>query len=134
MRPADLVIADTDAHADFFAKLAGIPRNRIVVCFLGAEEPPLAPGWKPIEVFGCLFYGKMIPLHGLDTILAAARLAPEIPFRIAGAGQLEALLERDLSAQRRLDSLGGARANPARDPVERGVRSGSSAPPTRRQE
>ena len=96
MRAADLVIADTDVHADYFAKLAGIPRNRIEVCFLGAEEPLFSPGWKPNEIFGCLFYGKLIPLHGLDTILAAARLAPEIPFRIAGAGQLEALLERDL--------------------------------------
>jgi glycosyltransferase involved in cell wall biosynthesis len=96
MRAADLVIADTDAHADFFAELAGIPRSRIEVCFLGAEEPPFGPGWEPREPFHCLFYGKMIPLHGLDTILAAARLAPEVPFRIAGAGQLESTLESDL--------------------------------------
>jgi glycosyltransferase involved in cell wall biosynthesis len=34
----------------------------------------------------------LIPLHGLETILAAARLAPEIPFRVVGSGQLEALL------------------------------------------
>ena len=34
----------------------------------------------------------MIPLHGLETILAAAQLAPEIPFRVIGSGQLDALL------------------------------------------
>jgi glycosyltransferase involved in cell wall biosynthesis len=98
MRAADRVIADTDVHADYFSSLAGIPRDRIDVCFLGAEEPLFSPGWRRQERFGCLFYGKLIPLHGLDTILAAARLAPEIPFRIAGAGQLEGLLERDLPA------------------------------------
>ena len=96
MRIADLVIADTDAHADFFAALAGIPRSRVDVCFLGAEEPPFVPGWRRGDSFHCLFYGKMIPLHGLDTILEAARLAPEIPFRIAGAGQLDSKLETGL--------------------------------------
>jgi glycosyltransferase involved in cell wall biosynthesis len=96
MRLADVVVADTDVHADYFAALAGIPRDRVEVCFLGAEEPLFSPGWEPEGAFGCLFYGKLIPLHGLDTILAAARLAPEIPFRIAGAGQLEGLLEHGL--------------------------------------
>ncbi len=96
MRHADLVIADTEAHAAYFAELAGIAPLEIEVCFLGAEEPPFGPGWSRSETFRCLFYGKMIPLHGLDTILDAARLVPEIPFRIAGAGQLESKLESDL--------------------------------------
>ncbi len=42
--------------------------------------------------FHALFVGKLIPLHGLETILAAARLAPEIPFRVVGSGQLDPLL------------------------------------------
>ena len=96
MRLADLVIADTAVHADYFASLADIPRSRIEVCFLGAEESLFSPGWAPPETFSCLFYGKLIPLHGLETILEAARLAPEIPFRIAGTGQLEGLLREGL--------------------------------------
>jgi glycosyltransferase involved in cell wall biosynthesis len=96
MRLADLVIADTEAHAAFFAELAGIDRPKIEVCLLGAEEPLFRPGWKRRERFHCLFFGKMIPLHGLDTIIEAARLTPEIVFRIAGTGQLEGLLEADL--------------------------------------
>jgi glycosyltransferase involved in cell wall biosynthesis len=39
-----------------------------------------------------LFVGKLIPLHGIDVVLAAARLAPELRFRIVGTGQLEHLL------------------------------------------
>ena len=96
MRLADVTVADTEVHADYFARLAGISRERIEVCFLGAEEPLFRPGWNAPAEFSCLFFGKMIPLHGLDAILAAARLAPEIRFKIAGAGQLEGLLETAL--------------------------------------
>ena len=46
-----------------------------------------------MEPFTCLFVGKLIPLHGLDTILDAARLAPELRFRVVGSGQEAALLE-----------------------------------------
>jgi glycosyltransferase involved in cell wall biosynthesis len=40
-----------------------------------------------------LFVGKLIPLHGLETILEAARLAPEVPLRIIGSGQLDDAME-----------------------------------------
>jgi glycosyltransferase involved in cell wall biosynthesis len=72
------------------AQLAGI--ERVEVCFVGAEERLFQPGWTAQSPFRCLFVGKLIPLHGLETILAAARLAPEIPFRVVGSGQLDALL------------------------------------------
>ena len=92
-RSADLVVADTDAHADFFSELAGIPRSRIEVCLVGAEERVFRPAWDPEEPFTALFVGKMIPLQGVETILAAARLAPELSFRLIGSGQLDELLE-----------------------------------------
>ena len=96
MRLADLVVADTEVHADFFAELSGVERSQIEVCLLGAEEPLFRPGWERSDSFHCLFFGKLIPLHGLETIVEAARLAPEIEFRIAGTGQLEGLLEGTL--------------------------------------
>jgi glycosyltransferase involved in cell wall biosynthesis len=40
-----------------------------------------------------LFVGKLIPLHGLETILGAARLLPDVPFRIVGSGQLDSLFD-----------------------------------------
>ena len=67
------------------------------MCFVGAEERVFRPVWRPPDRFHALFVGKLIPLHGLETILEAARLAPEIPFRIVGSGQLEPLL-RDAPA------------------------------------
>jgi glycosyltransferase involved in cell wall biosynthesis len=92
LRSADVVVADTNAHAEFFANLAGLPRNRFEVCFVGAEERVFRTGWQPEGPFTALFVGKLIPLHGLETILEAARLAPELRLRIVGSGQLDALL------------------------------------------
>jgi glycosyltransferase involved in cell wall biosynthesis len=92
-RRADLVVADTVQHARFFAERFDLPRERIEVCLLGAEDRVFRPGWQPAGPFGVLFVGKLIPLHGVETILEAARLASEIPFRIVGSGQLDGLLE-----------------------------------------
>jgi glycosyltransferase involved in cell wall biosynthesis len=89
-RSADLVVADTQAHARFFAELAGLAA--VEVCFVGAEERLFRPGWRQPERFTVLFVGKLIPLQGIETILAAARLVPDVPFRIVGSGQLAPLL------------------------------------------
>ena len=93
LRHADLVVADTEQNARFLAELGEIPREHVAVCFVGAEERLFRPGWQIRERFHVLFVGKLIPLHGLETILGAARLVPEVPFRIVGSGQLDALLD-----------------------------------------
>jgi glycosyltransferase involved in cell wall biosynthesis len=96
LRRADLVVADTDENARFLERLAGI--DGVATCLVGAEDRLFRPGPPPpAERFHVLFVGKLIPLHGLETILEAAWLAPEIPFRIVGSGQLDALM-RDLPA------------------------------------
>jgi glycosyltransferase involved in cell wall biosynthesis len=92
LRSADLVVADTRANADRLAEIAGLPPERIEVCFVGAEERLFGPGWAPEEPFTALFVGKLIPLHGLETILASARAAPDLRFRIVGSGQLDSLV------------------------------------------
>jgi glycosyltransferase involved in cell wall biosynthesis len=87
---ADLVVADTTAHAQFLAQLTG--GDDLAVCFVGAEDRLFTPGWETAAPFTALFVGKLIPLQGVDTILAAARVATEIPFRMVGSGQLAARL------------------------------------------
>jgi glycosyltransferase involved in cell wall biosynthesis len=91
LRAADLVVADTEANAAFLAGLGGLPRDKVEVCFVGAEERVFAPGWDPAEPFTALFIGKLIPLHGLATVLEAARIASDVRFKIIGSGQLEEL-------------------------------------------
>jgi glycosyltransferase involved in cell wall biosynthesis len=92
LREADLVVADTRANAGFLADLGGLRREKVEVCFVGAEERVFSPGWKPVQPFQALFVGKLIPLHGVATVLEAARVAADLSFRIVGSGQLEPLL------------------------------------------
>jgi glycosyltransferase involved in cell wall biosynthesis len=93
LRRADLVVADTQANAEFLGDLAGLRPERLAVCFVGAEERLFQPGWAPQDPPTAVFVGKLIPLHGLETILDAARQAPELRFRVIGSGQLEPLLQ-----------------------------------------
>jgi glycosyltransferase involved in cell wall biosynthesis len=91
LRAADLVVADTAANAAWLRDLAGL--ERVESCFVGAEERLFMPAEAEREPATVLFVGKLIPLHGLETILAAARLVPEIRFRVVGDGQLRPLLD-----------------------------------------
>jgi glycosyltransferase involved in cell wall biosynthesis len=93
LRAADLIVADTAANAEYLAGLSGLSRGRFAVCLVGAEERVFQPGWRPEEQAAAVFVGKLIPLHGLETILEAARLAPELKLRVIGSGQLDPLLE-----------------------------------------
>jgi glycosyltransferase involved in cell wall biosynthesis len=87
---ADVVVADTEAHAEFFRGLTTAP---VEVCFVGAEERLFRPEWEPADPFTVLFVGKLIPLQGIDVVLDAARLASDLNFRVVGSGQLAHLLD-----------------------------------------
>lgn len=88
---ADLVLADTEAHAQYFSKeLKTAPQN-IHTVPVGAEEalfqPQPAPSSKQrLEV---LFYGSFIPLQGTKIIIDAARLVPEADWILLGDGKLK---------------------------------------------
>jgi glycosyltransferase involved in cell wall biosynthesis len=103
LRWADRVIADTPAQADFYARLGRIPRARIGVVWVGAEgtvfHPVQGPHVQPRRV---LFYGSYIPLHGLPTVVRAAKRLEEdgVMFRIIGNGQERATVD-DLIAELR---------------------------------
>jgi glycosyltransferase involved in cell wall biosynthesis len=90
-RAADLVIADTAANAEYMAELGSLERVEHV--FVGAEDSLFKHTWTPPAAFTALFVGKLIPLHGLQLILDAARLVPEIPFTVVGTGQEQHILE-----------------------------------------
>ena len=86
------MVADTEAHAAYYRERFGLPSERVAVALVGAEQALFRPAETERPEFHVLFVGKLIPLHGLETILAAARLVPDVPFVIAGEGQLAPLL------------------------------------------
>jgi glycosyltransferase involved in cell wall biosynthesis len=97
-RAADLVLADTDAHAAYFRAL-GAPADRVATWHFGVEPEFVAAAAGAAVARRVLFYGRYLPLHGIDTILAAAaRLADHADVVLVGGGperpRMEALAAR----------------------------------------
>jgi len=73
---ADIVVADTAAHADFYQNALGVTPTRLKVLYVGAE-PDLfmyARAPRPEPPYDILFFGSFLPLQGVDTIIEAAKL------------------------------------------------------------
>ena len=98
IRLATRVIADTPAHADFFAASAGVARDRIGVVWLGAQDDVFGPMPSLQPVSGrVVFHGTFIRLQGIETILRAAKLLDnaddDIELRIIGSGQEQPMVD-----------------------------------------
>jgi glycosyltransferase involved in cell wall biosynthesis len=100
VRRADLLMTDTESHAAYFASQFDADRRRIAAVPVGAE-PDLFPRTpQPSGEVHALFYGKLSPLHGLETVLAAARMPGVPPLRLVGDGQLRPWLDAELAHNR----------------------------------
>jgi glycosyltransferase involved in cell wall biosynthesis len=93
-RAADVILADTAAHASYLTAL-GAPAGRVCVWPLGVEPEFLAPPpTVPVVAERVLFYGRYVPLHGVDVIVAAAGLLRDrARFRMIGVGPGRAAAE-----------------------------------------
>lgn len=100
LRLADLVLADTAAGADWLSERFGVPRARIAVVPVGAEPGRFPRVPEPQGAPHALFYGKLAPLHGVATVLEAARAPGVPPVRLIGDGQLGPWLEAELARER----------------------------------
>jgi len=89
-RQCDLIIADTQSHADYFCATHALPAERVCVIPVGADEAmfqpqPHRPRSGPPRV---LFYGSFIGLQGPEVVAAAARLTPHLEWTLLGDGPL----------------------------------------------
>lgn len=107
---AELVFLDTEQHRDYFVRTFGLHKDKFFVVPVGADDRifqlrPLAEK-EPNEPIEVLFVGKLIPLHGIETILqAAAQLRHKaIHFTIVGSGQQAREIER-LIRELQLDNV-----------------------------
>lgn len=98
-RRADRIIADTPAHADYFAEKLGADRGKCAVVYVGAEETLFSPrpmqARQPEEALKVLFYGSFIPLQGPGTVIEAARRYRGAPVKwtLLGNGPLRKACE-----------------------------------------
>jgi glycosyltransferase involved in cell wall biosynthesis len=87
---ADRVLADTPAMAAYYQHIMGPGAPGVAVVPVGVDERVFCPGplnhQAPFEV---LFVGHMLPLHGISTIVEAAKLLvsdPRVRFHLVGSG------------------------------------------------
>jgi len=98
-RLADLILADTQAHKDYFCQRYGLPSNKVEVLPVGFDDELFRPSAAAEKEnrFTVLFFGSFLPLHGVDCILEAANIIssrePSIQFRLIGSGQTLLLAE-----------------------------------------
>jgi glycosyltransferase involved in cell wall biosynthesis len=98
---ADLVLADTAAHAEYLVEL-GAPADRVAVWYLGVESEFVTPRERRGGTGRVLYYGSFLPLHGVQTIIeAAARLGTHGEVVMLGSGP-ERAAARAYAAARRI--------------------------------
>ena len=93
-RLADRVLLDTRAHIQFFCETYNLPREKFWELPIGADdsvfrpEPAIPRNGHPYTV---IHFGRYIPLHGLETIVRAARRLEKsgesIRFLLVGDGE-----------------------------------------------
>ncbi|MBV7259477.1 glycosyltransferase [Erythrobacter crassostreae] len=110
LRLADIILVDTDSHGEYFAQEFGLDHGRFQTVLVGAESH-FSPGANsdPVEdLLGprddrpiVLFYGQLIPLHGVPTIIEAAKLSRGKGARwvIIGRGQLEPVMRKTMASE-----------------------------------
>lgn len=116
LKRADLVFLDTHAHARRVERLFRLPTDSLPAVWVGVEsehfQPPSstdafhADGTPSTAALRVLFYGQFIPLHGIATIVEAARLTRDEPiaWQIIGQGQ-ESPRIRDMLDEQPLQQL-----------------------------
>jgi len=93
---ADLLIADTEAHRDYYNRMFNVPLTKSLTLPVGVNTDEFKPSKLNLELksesnakFVVGFYGSFNPLQGTSVIMEAARLLlsnEEIVFKIIGTG------------------------------------------------
>lgn len=91
-RVADLILVDTPQNQAYWHTHFSIPLSKLAVVYVGAEDifASVQPRLKPNARFNILFYGKYAPLHGVETIVRAAKLLEpfqHLHWTLIGTGQ-----------------------------------------------
>jgi len=90
---SDLVLADTQAHKEYYCQKYGLAPDKIAVLPVGFDDSLFLPtkAKDRNKRFTILFYGSYLPLHGVEVMIQAAKSVstkePSLQFRFVGSGQ-----------------------------------------------
>ena len=93
-RLADVILIDTKTHADYFSRTFSIPRDKFLPVYISCESslfhPILSDRLNESTMTNIFWVGSGIPLQGLEIIIAAMKLIPDLPvhLRIAGSSPI----------------------------------------------
>ncbi len=100
-RLPDMLLLDTEEYVQYFHQLYGIPLDKFRLIPTGADDRALYPVEPRVSrddaEFRVIFYGKFMPLHGIDTMIRAAHLLngeSDIKFEFIGEGQEKAAMRK----------------------------------------
>ena len=72
-----MIWLDTQTHIDWFAKEFKVPASKFRRLWVGADDEVMKPQPRPVaadQQLTIFFYGKFIPLQGIEHIIDAAAL------------------------------------------------------------
>lgn len=87
LRRADIVLTDTASHASYLAQRFELSAAKVVAVPVSTpytakpSTPPVADG-----EFSVLFFGSVLPLHGIPVIIEAASKLSQLPIRFDFVG------------------------------------------------
>ncbi len=75
------IITDTQSHADYSAKLMKISRKKFHPIIVGTDETTFKPKDDKVssDMFTVFYYGSMLPLHGVPTVIEAMAQLMDVP-------------------------------------------------------
>jgi glycosyltransferase involved in cell wall biosynthesis len=88
-----LILADTQAHKDYYLREYGIPSDKVEVLPVGYDDEVYRTDLaaEKRNKFTVLFYSSFLPLHGADAVVKSAGIVskedPSIEFKLIGSGQ-----------------------------------------------
>jgi glycosyltransferase involved in cell wall biosynthesis len=93
------VLMDTESNIGYFVREFGLPREKFIRVFVGADDEVFFPVDTPEpEKFTVHFHGTFIPVQGIQYIIEAANILrnEDIHFRIIGHGQESERLDAEI--------------------------------------
>jgi glycosyltransferase involved in cell wall biosynthesis len=98
-RVADVMVLDTAEHCVYWQQTFAVSAAKLIVIPVGATDlfTCVSQGAQPDADFTVLFYGTYIPLHGVETIIWAAKCLEQyrqIHWILIGTGQQRAMVDQ----------------------------------------